>query len=485
MAQYYDTLLWEYVKNPWTRWLWLDRLAEQFFDYAMMSYDEVTLKKKLNFVDVDLQTASIYSGEDVYMTHKLFQMQQSSNHDFDILHNIEIPLINVIKDIEIAWVKIDTIKLIEIGKKLKQEALSLQKEIYRKAGEEFNINSPKQVWEILFDKLDLPKWKKTKTGWSVSAEVLDNLSAEFPIASDIVLFRHYSKILSTYVVGISELVDHNWLVHTNYNQAVTSTGRLSSTNPNLQNIPSGNEIAWEIRGTFVSRFHNGTLMAFDYSQVEVRILALLSNDENLLKAFNDERDIHAETWKFLFWDWEIDWQQRKIAKAVNFGVIYGISSFWLSKMIDKPVPESKVYIDKFYENYPKVKEFFEKTIKDCERKTYVETMFWRKRYIAWINDRNKMIKSAAEREAINMPIQWTSADIIKYAMIEIHNWMKKEDLKSKMIMQVHDELVFDAYPGEEDILKKNIREIMENTLKEKSVSLKVDIWEGPSRKECK
>ena len=308
---------------------------------------------------------------------------------------------------------------------------------------------------------------------------------EFPIASDIVRFRHLSKILSTYVVGISELVDENSLVHTNYNQAVTSTGRLSSTNPNLQNIPSGDEIAGEIRGAFVSRFEKGTLMAFDYSQVEVRILALLSGDENLLWAFNNNRDIHSETWKFLFWEWEITGEQRKIAKAVNFWVIYGISAFWLSKMIDWHVSESKKYIDTFYENYPKVREYFDATIKNCERKTYVETLFGRKRYIAGINDRNKMIKSAAEREAMNMPIQWTSADIIKIAMIQIHAYMKKNSIKSKMIMQVHDELVFDVYPGEEKILEKNIIEIMENILETDLIRLKVDMWTGNNRKEAK
>ena len=485
MAQFYDTLLWEYVKNPGTRWLWLDKLAEQYFDYKMQSYDEVTLKKKFNFREVELEQAAIYSGEDVYMTSKLKKQQMSYTHDMKILTGIEIPLIEVIKDIEIAWVKVDTEKLIEIGKRLKAEAISLQAKIHEQAWEEFNINSPKQVGEILFDKLELPKWKKTKTGWSVSADVLDNLSSDYPIASDIIRFRHLSKVLSTYVVGITELVDENSFVHTNYNQAVTSTGRLSSTNPNLQNIPSGSEIAGEIRLAFVSRFEKWTLMAFDYSQVEVRILALLSGDENLLWAFNNNRDIHSETWKFLFWEWEISWDQRKIAKAVNFWVIYGISAFWLSKMIEWHVSESKIYIDKFYENYPKVREYFDKTIKDCERKTYVETMFGRKRYIAGINDRNKMIKSAAEREAMNMPIQGTSADIIKIAMILVHKYMKENNMKSHMIMQVHDELVFDVFPWEEKVLEKNVREIMENILETDLIRLKVDMGTGNNWKEAK
>ena len=485
MAQYYDTLLWEYVKNPGTRWLWLDKLAEQFFDYQMISYDEISIKKKLDFQDVDLQQASIYSGEDVYMTAKLKQKQDESSHDFKILHDIELPLIEVIKNMEINWVKIDSEKLIEIWKRLKQEAIILREEIYKKAGEEFNINSPKQVWEVLFDKLELPKWKKTKTGWSVSADVLENLASEYPIASDIIKFRHYSKILSTYIVWISELIDTNGLVHTNYNQSVTSTGRLSSTNPNLQNIPANDWIAGEIRGAFISRFTWGKIMAFDYSQVEVRILALLSGDENLLDVFKDWRDIHSETWKFIFWTNDISGTQRKIAKAVNFWVIYGISAFGLSKNIDITIPDAKKYIDAFYESYPKVRTYFDSVIKDCERKTYVETYFGRKRFIAGINDRNKMIKSSSEREAINMPIQGSSADIIKFAMIEVNKYLKQQKLKSKMIMQVHDELVFDVFPWEETKLEKDILEIMENILKTDKIKLIVDIWEWVSWKQCK
>ena len=485
MAKFYDTLLAEYVNNPGARWLWLDKLAEQELDYKMISYDEITNKKKLDFKDVELTSAAIYSGEDVYMTAKLKAYQDSQDRDQDLLYDIEIPSMEVLKDMEISGVKVDTEKLIEIGKRLKKEALELQAKIHETAGEEFNINSPKQVWEILFSKLELPKWKKTKTGWSVSADVLENLASDYPIAKDIIKFRHYSKILSTYVVGISELVDDNSLVHTNYNQSVTSTGRLSSTNPNLQNIPSSDGIAGEIRWAFVSRFEWGTMMAFDYSQVEVRILAFLSGDENLLWVFKNGRDIHSETWKFIFGTDDITSDQRKISKAVNFWVIYGISAFGLSKNIDIPIPDARKYIDTFYTSYPKVREYFDTVIKNCERKTYVETYFGRKRYIAWINDRNKMIKSASEREAINMPIQWTSADIIKMAMIDVAAWIKKENIKSQLIMQVHDELVFDVFPWEEDTLKKHIPKIMENILKTDIIDLKVDTGEWKTWKECK
>jgi len=331
----------------------------------------------------------------------------------------------------------------------------------------------------------LPKWKKTKTGYSVSAEILQNLAHDYPIAKNIIDYRHYTKILSTYVEWLLGLIDENWLIHTSYNTAVTSTGRLSSTKPNLQNIPSSNWIAWEVRDAFISRFEWWKIMAFDYSQVEVRILAIMSWDKNLINAFKNEYDIHQKTAEFLFTDGNITNSQRKIAKAVNFWVIYWISGFWLAKMIWISMKDAKIYIEKFYESYPWVKTFLEKIVIWCEKNKYVETLFWRKRYINWINDLNKIIKSSAEREAKNMPIQWTSADIIKIAMIKVYKFLEKKKLKSKMIMQVHDELVFDTFPWEENILKKEIINIMENILKNIPITLKTDIWEGKSWKEAK
>ena len=474
MAKFYDTLLAEYVKNPWVRWLALDKIAENEMDYSMISYDEVSDKKKTKFNDVELKKASIYSGEDVVITHKLFELQMKDVLVNGVLNDIDLPLMEVIKTIELNWVKINRDRLKEIWTILENEIQTLEKEIHKIAGVEFNIKSPKQVWEILFDTLDLPKWKKTKTWWSVNAEVLENLSAEYPIASKIIDFRHFSKIQSTYVNWLLDLTTlDNDLVHTNYNQAVTATGRLSSTNPNLQNIPSSSWIAWEIRSAFISRFEWGSIMALDYSQVEVRLLAIMSWDENLISAFQNNEDIHSKTAEFL------GWADRKIAKAVNFWVIYWISGFWLAKMIDITVKDWNIYIKKFYENYPKVREYFDKVISDCEINWYVETLFGRRRYIKWITDRNKMIKSGAEREAINMPIQWTSADIIKIAMIRVWDFLAKEQLKTKLIMQVHDELVFDVFPWEEEIISKEVKKIMENILEDIPITLKVDCeyWE--------
>ena len=486
MAKFYDTLLWEYIKNPWERWLSLDNLSLRDFEYSMISYNEVTEKKQLNFKDVKLLKAAIYSGEDVYITNLLFKKHQKENtYKNIVLNEIEIPLIQVLKDMEIDWVFIESEKLKWIWILLDEEISTTKKSIFNEIWEEFNINSPKQVWEILFGKLALPKWKKTKTWSSVWAEVLWNLAHDYPIAQKILDYRHYTKIKSTYIDWLLELLDNCNLIHTTYNTFITSTWRLSSTKPNLQNIPISNWIAWEIRDAFISRWPKWRIMAFDYSQVEVRMLAIMSDDKNLIDAFNSWSDIHHKTAEFIFWKWKITNNERKIAKAVNFWVIYWISAFWLSKMIWIWVKESKIYIDKFFESYPNVKIFLEKIIKGAEENNYVETLFWRRRYIKWINDRNRLIKAWAEREAINMPIQWTSADIIKIAMIKIHNFLKKNKLKSKMIIQVHDELVFDIFNWEEKILKKEIQNIMENILKNKPIKLSVDIWEGKSWREAK
>lgn len=486
MARFYDTLLWEYIKNPWVRWISLDKLSTKEFNYMMISYDSITNKAKINFKDVDLETASIYSWEDVYITNKLYEKQVSEKVDQNtVLTQIEIPLLQVLKKMEISWVKIARDKLKEIWTILENEIMILEKKIYSLAETEFNINSPKQVWEILFDKLALPKWKKTKTGYSVNADVLWELAHEFEIAQMIVDYRHYSKLLSTYIEWLSELLDDDDFLHTNYNQTIASTWRLSSTNPNLQNIPSSNGIAWVIREAFISRFENGNILAIDYSQVEVRILAILSWDENLLSAFISGEDIHHKTANFLFPNKTITSSERKIAKAVNFWVIYWISSFWLSQMIGISMWEAKTYINKFFESYPKVRIFLDNIIKDCEKNNFVETIFWRKRYINGINDLNKMVKSWAEREATNMPIQWTSADIIKLAMIESQNFIEKNNLQSVMIMQVHDELVFDVFPGEEEILKKEISNIMENILTDKPIKLKTDSKIGKNWREAK
>lgn len=497
MAQFYDTLLAEYIKNPGQRWLGLDSLAERKYNYEMISYSDITDKKKLRFDEVDLTQAAAYSAEDVYITHKLYEDQKEAeyiadsisthaerNNKKDILREIEIPLMEVLSDMEMTGIRVDRDILKGIWIRLDNAARELEKEIYNLAGEEFNINSPKQVGEMLFVKLELPSSKKTKTGYSVNAEVLEWLKKHHPIAGKIVKYRHYTKLQSTYIEGILEVASDEDRVHTSYNQTVASTGRLSSNNPNLQNIPTWDDIAGEIRSAFIAD-EESILMAFDYSQVEVRLLALMSQDQHLLNAFKEGRDIHQVTAEFIFGEKNITTTQRKFAKAVNFWVIYGISPFGLSKMIDVSQKDAKTYIDAFYENYPKVRDFFDSTIHNCKKNGYVETMFGRKRYIPAINDQNKMIQKWAEREAINMPIQWTSADIIKIAMIKIADMLEKWWYKSKMLLQVHDELVFNIKKDEKDELSQKIREIMENVLLHSEIKLIVDSEEGDNWKQAK
>lgn len=486
MAKFYDTLLWEYIKNPWVKGLSLDDIASKEFDYKMISYDEVSEKQTKNFSWVDLILASKYSAEDVYITNLIYQKQVNEGIvENKVLKNIENPLIEVLKNIEINWVKIDQNKLKQIGVYLEKEIITQEKIIFDLAWVEFNLKSPKQVWEILFDKLQLPHGKKTKTWYSVDNEVLEYLAFEHPIAKHIVLYRWYFKILSTYVEWLLKLVDKDTKkIHTSYNQAVTTTWRLSSTNPNLQNIPTWKDVYWSIREVFIPYTENDLIVSFDYSQIEVRLLAIMSWDENLTWSFLQNLDIHKITWYFLFGKDDITSDERRIAKAVNFWVIYGISPFWLSKMIWISQSEAREYINKFYEQYPKVAEFFKTTIEFCEKNGYVETMFHRKRFIGSINDSNSIIKKAAEREAINMPIQWSSADIIKLAMIQIDRFLKEKNMQSKMIMQVHDELVFNVVPEEFQIIQKEIPYIMENIISA-SISLKVDMWVGKNWRECK
>jgi len=489
------------MNNPGQRWLGLDALAKRKFQYIMKSYDEVSQKRKLRFDEVDLETAANYSWEDVCLTWKLYDEQIWSTRwdqshlwmllgevnieKLDILYDIELPLLKILSDMEMRGIKIDRDFFKWLEWRLEQALTELEYEIYKLAWEEFNIKSPKQVWELLFGKLGLPSAKKTKTGYSVDSEVLEELAKKYPIASVISKHRHYSKLLSTYVKWLLEVADENDHIHTSFNQTVTATGRLSSTDPNLQNIPHGDDVAWEIRRAFIPYSSEDILVAFDYSQIEVRLLALMSGDENLLSAFREERDIHQVTGEFIFGKSKINSTERKFAKAVNFWVIYGISPFWLSKMLDIPQKDSRYYIDTFYTSYPRVREFYDTLLENARKNGYVETLFGRRRYIPAINDRNRMIAQWAEREAINMPIQGSNADIIKLAMIRIQAYLDTNKCKSVMLLQVHDELIFNIVSEEKELLLKVIPDIMENIIPNSPIDLKVETALGKSWKECK
>lgn len=483
----YDTSIWEYIKNPWTKWNSLDDLAYKYFGYKKISFKDLNFKKNENFWDLDIELASKYLAENVYITNLIFKKQNDEGIAKDyVFKNIELPLIEVLCEMEFNWVKIDLDKLNEVWESLKKEIEKEKNIIFWLAGEEFNISSPKQVWYILFEKMWIKAIKKTKTWYSVDNEVLEFLSLKHEIAKHINLYRKYTKLLSTYIKWLWDLVDKKTnLIHTSYNQTVTTTWRLSSTNPNLQNIPSSSDwFASIIRTCFVPFEKDDMIFSFDYSQIELRILAIMSKDNNLIEAFKKDIDIHKNTWFFLFWKKDLTKEERKIAKSVNFWVIYWISPFWLSKMIWISQKEAKIYIDKFYEKYPKVWVFFNEIIKSAEKNWYVETMFKRKRFIPNILDKNQVIRKQAQREAINMPIQWTAADIIKIAMIKISNFLKQNNLKSKMIIQVHDELVFNVKKDEFELLKNEISNIMENVI-DASIKLKVDIWYWKNWWECK
>jgi len=487
MAKIYDTLIWEYIKRPWSRNLSLDDLALRYFDFEKIKYKDLTDNARVTFNEVDVTKASEYSIEDVYITRKLFDSQSEEMTDSDkkIMQEIDFPLVDVLVSMEQAGLVIDRDSLIEVWDKLNLLISDIKWEIFEIAWEEFNINSPKQVWGILFDKLWITPLKKTKTWYSVNAEVLEELALHYPIANKIVSYRHYSKLLSTYVVWLQNSINKStWRVHPQYSQVTAATWRLSSNNPNIQNIPSSSWISWEIRKAFKPFADSDSIYSFDYSQVELRLLAIMSWDENLISAFKNWEDIHEKTAKFMFWKDDISSDERKKAKVINFSVVYWVWSFSLSKRLDVTNKEAQDYINAFFENYSWVRKYFDDIIKSCEEKWYVETMFWRKRYIDWINDRNKMMKKSAEREAINTPIQWTASDIIKIAMIKVFEFLNKNNLKSKMIIQVHDELVFNVVQSEKDLIKNEIPKIMESII-DSDLILKTDFAEWKNWWEAK
>ena len=367
------------------------------------------------------------------------------------------------------------------SKELTTDIAKLEQQIYEQAGEEFNIASPKQLGPILFEKLKLvDKPKKTKTGqYSTAEDVLSSLK-EHQIVADILEYRQCKKLQSTYVDALpNELNPKTNRVHTVYAQAVAATGRLSSNNPNLQNIPIRTKRGQEVREAFIPRSEEYTLLAADYSQIELRIIAALSEEETMMKAFQNGEDIHATTAAKVFdvaLD-EVTREQRSNAKTVNFGIIYGVSAFGLSNQTNLTRKESKELIDAYYESYPKLKSYMASQVDFARENGYVETVLGRKRYLKDINSRNAIVRGAAERNAVNAPIQGSAADIIKLAMINIHNRFEKENFKSKMLLQVHDELVFDAHKEELETIKPIIKEEMENAFK-LSVPLDVEIGLG-------
>jgi len=403
-----------------------------------------------------------------------------------LLYEVEQPLTEILASMEAEGFKVESAILDELGEKFKNEINLVQKEIYDLAGEEFNINSPKQLGKILFEKLDLPVIKKTKTGYSTNAEVLEELSDKHPIIDKIVYYRQLTKLYSTYVEGLKNVIDEDGKIHSSFNQTVTTTGRLSSTEPNLQNIPIKYELGKEIRKVFVPNNDECLILSADYSQIELRVLAHIANDENLIDAFINHNDIHTKTASEVFKVpiEEVTPIMRSRAKAVNFGIVYGIGEFSLAKDLKITKKEAKTYIDTYFERYPNVKKYMEDIINLAKEKSFVTTILNRRRYIPEIKSSNKVVRALGERLAMNTPIQGSAADIIKLAMVNVYNELKKQHLKSTLILQVHDELIINVYKDELEKVKNIVKNEMEKVLDLK-VPLEVDINIGKNWYEAK
>ncbi len=489
-GKFFDTMLAHYLIEPDMRHN-MDFLSEKYLSYEPVSYNDLTEKKgskQLKMRDIQknkLQELKEYAAEDADITlqlkYKLKPLLKETKTQ-KLFEEIEIPLVPVLASMEAEGVKIDINNLKDYSKVLQIEINEVEKEIHDLAGEEFNIGSPKQLGIILFEKIkisDKPKLTKTKQ-YSTGEEVLTKLEKKHPIISKILDYRSLTKLKSTYVDTLPMLVNkRDGRIHTSYNQAVTSTGRLSSKNPNLQNIPVRTEKGREIRKAFIPRNDDYTLLAADYSQIELRIIAHLSKDKNMIEAFNQGLDIHTATASRVYGTpiEQITKDMRRNAKTVNFGIIYGISAFGLSERLNIPRGEAREIINQYFRQYPEIKNYMDKSISFARLHGYVETMMGRRRYLRDINSANATIRGFAERNAINAPIQGSSADMIKIAMINIFNDLSERNLKTRMILQVHDELVFDTCKNELDIVKSIVENRMKNALK-LDIPVVVDINTG-------
>jgi len=453
----------------------MDMMADKYLSYKTISFESVVGPKGKNQKTIDqipIDKVKDYACEDADITLQLKETLQKwigENKLDKLLHDVEEPLSFVLADMEYEGVKIDTEALAKMSVELDEESRKAQADIFNLAGVEFNIASPKQLGEILFDQMKLiDNPKKTKTGqYATGEEILSKLADEHEIAAKILEFREYQKLKSTYVDALPKLISPtDNRVHTDYRQTIAITGRLSSNNPNLQNIPIRTAKGREIRKAFIPKSEDYLIMSADYSQIELRIMAAFSKDESMMQAFKDGRDIHATTAAKVFGvDLEnVEDGMRRKAKEVNFGIIYGISAFGLSQNLNIPRGEAAEIIESYFTEFPNVKKYMDEAVEKARELGYVETMLGRRRYLRNINSRNFTMRGFDERNAVNAPIQGSAADIIKVAMINVQDWMKAENLQSKMLMQVHDELVFDLHRSEEDLVKTKVEEFMKTAL---------------------
>ncbi|NLZ47235.1 MAG: DNA polymerase I [Clostridiales bacterium] len=457
------------------------KLAAYIIDSLKGDYPLIDLIRE--YIGKDVKGAGLeYEVKQNMYLSELYSKMAEKIKEFEmekLYYDIELPLSRVLASMEANGFKVSYDMLEELSVKFKSEIESTQKKIYELADEEFNINSPKQLGKILFEKLDLPVIKKTKTGYSTNAEVLEELSDKHPIVEKILYYRQIAKIYSTYVEGLKNVLEEDGRIHSNFNQTVTTTGRLSSTEPNLQNIPIKYEMGKEIRKVFQPNDENCVILSADYSQIELRVLAHMCQDENLIAAFLGHKDFHTKTASYVFKvpiD-EVTSLMRSRAKAVNFGIVYGISDFSLAKDLKISKKEAKSYMDTYFESYPGVKRYMNSVIEEAQKKGYVTTILNRRRYVPEVNATNKITKALGERLAMNAPIQGSAADIIKLAMVNVYNKLKEGNYKSTLILQVHDELILNVYKDEEEEIKELVRKEMEGVLK-LSVPLEVDISVG-------
>jgi len=478
----FDTMVAAYLIDSSQR-LKMDALSKTYLGYEPIPIEDLIGKGKgqQSMADIPFEDISDYACEDADITYRLYEILKEKLKEDELLEiaeTVEFPLIEVLAEMEQNGVHIDKEMLASFSKELTIDLDILEKQIFELTESKFNLNSPQQLGTILFDKLNLPAGKKTKTGqYSTSESVLSKLAVEYEVPSLVLDYRSLNKLLSTYVDALPKLINpETGRIHTDFNQTIAATGRLSSSNPNLQNIPIRTKRGREIRKAFIPK-EGYKMLAADYSQVELRVIASISGDENMIEAFKNGEDIHSRTAKEIFNLDSIDdvtADHRRKAKEVNFGIPYGVSAYGLASRLGISNTEGKEMIDQYFERFPGIQKYIDETIQFAKENEYVSTLLGRRRYIPDINSRNWTVRGFAERTAINMPIQGTAADIIKLAMIDIQNYIKKENLKSRMLLQVHDELIFDIAPDEEETVPEKIKDLMENAF-ELDVPLDVEM----------
>jgi len=485
-----DTMIASYLLNPSKHSHSLEELAREHLNHQVITYADVAGSgpKALTFDRVDVEKACVYSCEDADLTLLLANLllpQVEADGFAELFHKVELPLVEVLAAMEMNGVRLDASLLQSLSREFEEQLEKISREIYELAGETFNINSPQQLGKILFEKLRLPGGKRTKTGYSTDVEVLTELGKEYPLPARVLEYRSLAKLKSTYVDALPQLINPTTgRVHTSFNQTVTATGRLSSSDPNLQNIPIRSAEGRRIREAFLPE-EGSLILSADYSQIELRILAHLSCDTSLIETFQRDEDIHAATAAEIFHvsPDQVNPEMRRLAKVINFGIIYGMSAFGLSRELAVTPAVAQAYIANYFQKYHEVREYIDKSLELAREQGYVTTLMNRRRYLPDIRSSNRSVRQFAERIAINAPIQGTAADLIKVAMINIHRRLLKEKRKAKLILQIHDELVFEVPVKELDKVKSMVKEEMEGVVK-LYIPLKVDIGVGKNWSEA-